>query len=251
MSGEALPRRALVTGAARGIGAEVVARLLKDGHRVLATDLKVDGEVLAALRARWPGALLTHAADLLDPATPDALVERVQAAFGGLDVLVNNAVVSRYEPFLEITRASWQEVIGVGLEAWFFLSQAVARSMVAARIPGTVVNLASINSFAAEANASHYAIVKGGVAQMTRALAVELAPHGIRVNAVAPGPVRTPHLAAIQDGEGFAAMLSRVPLGRVGRAEEIASVVAFLASAESSYVTGSIVLADGGFMAGL
>jgi NAD(P)-dependent dehydrogenase (short-subunit alcohol dehydrogenase family) len=168
---------------------------------------------------------------------------------GRIDVLVNNAAVSLGDAFLETSLEKWQKTIAVNLTAVFVCGQIVARSMVAKRIAGSIINLASVNSFAAEKGAAPYVASKGRVLALTRSMAVDLARYSIRVNAIAPGLITTERSAPIFATELYRVGIERgVLLGRADRPEEVASLALFLASDESSYMTGSAVVVDGGFL---
>jgi NAD(P)-dependent dehydrogenase (short-subunit alcohol dehydrogenase family) len=240
---------ALVTGAAGGIGRSVAERLAADGARVAIADVDPAGqEVAAALRASGHEALF-GAVDVGDAGQVEAFVARVDAELGPIDVLVNNAAVSLGQSFLETSWETWDRTLRVNLSGAFLCGQAVARRMVARGTGGRIVNIGSTNSFTAERGHASYVASKGGIAMLTRAMAVDLAPHGILVNAVAPGPIRTEATADAFDADEYRAALAHgVPLARAGRPAEIAGIVSFLASNDASYMTGSFVIADGGWL---
>jgi NAD(P)-dependent dehydrogenase (short-subunit alcohol dehydrogenase family) len=243
-------RVAIVTGAGRGIGRAVAERLAGDGAAVVIAELSDDGaEVAQALTATGATALYLPV-DVADPQAVDEMVEQAHHAFGRIDVLVNNAAVSPGGSFLETEPDTWLRTLGVNLTGPFLCGRAVARRMVAGGIEGRIVNVASINSFAAERGAASYVASKGGLAALTRAMAVDLAPHGIRVNAVAPGPIRTEVTAPLFDAPAYREGIARgVPLRRAGGPDEVAAVVAFLAGDDASFVNGATLVADGGYLA--
>lgn len=242
-------RTAMVTGAGQGIGAAIVRRFVAAGAAVTGVDR--NPETLAALAAELP-AFTPCPADVTDYDLLASCVERSIAAHGHLDILVNNAGFQYTTPFLDTTLDAWRRTQAINLEAQFVLCQLVAPHMIRAGY-GRIVNLCSTQALAAEANVSAYAASKGGVGALTRSLAVELAPHGILVNAIAPGAIHTP--MSVIDGvdeletEDFREWYVRrrkIPLGRSGQAPEIAAIALFLASEECSYVTGHTLVADGG-----
>jgi NAD(P)-dependent dehydrogenase (short-subunit alcohol dehydrogenase family) len=237
-------KTALVTGGTHGIGAGIVQRFLDDGARV--------ATVAREPPASLPAGVAFLPFDLADHAGIAAMVERIEGAVGPLDVLVNNAGVWVETPSLELDPAAWARVIAVNLSAPVLLAAAVARGM-AARGYGRIVNVTSIHGRFAAANALAYAAAKGGLEQATRNLAVDLAPHGILVNAVAPGFVST--RLSVVDGvheretEWFRTVYvehGRVPLRRHAEPAEVAAHVAWLASGENGYVTGQVLGVDGG-----
>ncbi len=238
-------RVCLITGAAQGIGAACARRFAAEGALVVLAD--VDDERGQTLAAELSG-LYVHC-DVGDKAQVDQLVQQALAWQGRIDVLVNNAGIFRAADFLDVTEEDFDAVLRVNVKGSFLVGQAVARAMAQAS-RGTIVNMSSVNGMLAIPNIASYNVSKGGINQLTRVMALALAPHNIRVNAVAPGTIAT-ELAAkavLTSDEAKNKILSRTPLGRLGEPSEIADVVAWLASDAASYVTGEIVTVDGGRM---
>jgi NAD(P)-dependent dehydrogenase (short-subunit alcohol dehydrogenase family) len=244
-------RVAIVTGASQGIGAACAERLAQDGAAVALWDVDdTRGQALAAdLLARGRRAIYQHC-NVADKREVDAALAATLQAFGHVDALVNNAGIFRAADFLDITEADWDAVIDVNLKGAFLVGQAVARAMVAAKLPGTIVNMSSVNGILAIPSIASYNASKGGVNQLTRVMALALADHGIRVNAVAPGTIATElaQRAVLGSEEAKQRIISRTPMKRLGEPREIADVCAFLISSASSYITGEIVYIDGGRM---
>ena len=245
---------ALITGAASGIGRATAQRFLAEGARVAAADMNGDG-----LDAEFGGhdGAVTVAGDVSDPADAARMAAAAVETFGTIDILVNCAGIARYTNFLDLPLEEWQLVQDVNSTGTFLMAQAVARHMVADRPPGrtsrAIVNIASVEAHVVLASSGHpqvhYNASKGAVHMITRALAVELAPHGIRVNSICPGLTETPLAAyALATPERRASIEKLVPLGRVAQPAEIAAAALFLASADASYITGEALVVDGGFM---
>jgi NAD(P)-dependent dehydrogenase (short-subunit alcohol dehydrogenase family) len=238
-------RVAIVTGAARGIGLACGRRLASEGARVALADVDADSGASAATTIA--GATFV-AADVSRKADVDALVGRVIAEFGRIDVLVNNAGITHAAAFLDLAEEDFDRVLRVNLKSMFLCGQAAARTMVERGIAGSIVNLSSVNAVLAIPNQVPYVVSKGGINQLTKVMAVALAPHGIRVNAIGPGTIATEMAkqAVLGSDEARRTILSRTPLGRLGEPEEVAAVAAFLASDDASYLTGQTIYPDGG-----
>jgi NAD(P)-dependent dehydrogenase (short-subunit alcohol dehydrogenase family) len=239
-------RCAVVTGAARGIGRATAERLAGEGARVLLSDLD-PGVADVATALGQPHVV----GDLADTGAVDTLFAAADRELGGVDVLVNSAgVIGRAVKLADLTETEFDRVMRINLNAALLTTQAAARRMTPKR-SGAIVNLASVAAVMAGGDQIPYAVSKAAVKQLTAMTALSLAPYGVRVNAVAPGPVDTPMVAAVTGaGEaGLQRVLSRIPLGRIARPEEIAAIVAFLASDDASYLTGQTLFADGGRLA--
>ncbi len=245
------PRTAIVTGAARGIGFACARRFGQDGARVMLSD--IDAAALAEAEATLTAEGLTVATFVADVSRrPDveALVAATVERFGGLDIMLNNAGIAKVQPFLSITEADFDAVLGVNLKGAFFGVQVAAEAMIAAGTHGVIINMSSINSRMANPSVATYAISKGGLNQVTGTAAVALAPYGIRVVGIGPGTIMTDMLKVgfMHDEESRRMILSRTPIGRCGEAHEVAAVAAFLASDDASYMTGQTIYPDGGRM---
>ncbi|MEO6321401.1 MAG: SDR family oxidoreductase [Polaromonas sp.] len=238
-------RVCIVTGGAQGIGEACIRRFAREGAKVVVAD--IDDAHGAALASEL-GGLYLHC-DVGDKAQVDALVTQTMATHGRIDVLVNNAGIFRAADFLDVTEADFDTVLRINLKGSFLMGQAVAREM--AKVgKGSIVNMSSVNGMLAIPTIASYNVSKGGINQLTRVMALALADKGIRVNAVAPGTIAT-ELAAkavLTSDEAKARIMSRTPMKRLGDPSEIADTVAYLASDAASYITGEIVVVDGGRM---
>ena len=239
-------RVVIVTGGAQGIGEACARRFAREGAQVVIADVAdARGQALAAEL----GATYQHC-DVGDKAQVDALVAQVLRQHGRIDVLVNNAGIFKAANFLQVTEADFDAVLRVNLKGAFLVGQAVARVMAQAG-RGAIVNMSSVNSVLAIPDIASYNVSKGGINQLTRAMALALADQGVRVNAVGPGTIAT-ELAAqavLTSEEAKNKIMMRTPIKRLGEPAEVADVVAFLASDAASYMTGEIVMVDGGRMA--
>lgn len=241
-------RVCIVTGAGRGIGRAIARKFLAEGARVVACDLVFPEEMrdLAKL-----GPLKTLTGDVSDAAFCQHLIIAATAEWGELDVLMNNAGIAVFEPFLEHSLEAWQHIQKINLEATFMLAQKAARRMVAQNKGGAIINMASTNGHRGEAGLAAYNASKSGVVSLTQTMAVELGAHNIRVNCVAPGHIET---ALAREGgadeKHINEYLRKIPLGRAGKPDEVANLCAFLASDEAAFISGTSVIIDGGQTAG-
>ncbi|MBM3132544.1 MAG: SDR family oxidoreductase [Chloroflexi bacterium] len=249
---------AIVTGGAMGIGKAIALRLAEAGAAVMIADVDLDAAAKASEEIKSKGVKSQAIrVDVRAAADAQKMCEAAVKAFGSLDILVNNAGIYPLLPVMRVEEALWDKVLDINLKGSFLCAQAAAREMTKAGKGGKIINLASVDGFHPNGNATHYNASKGGVIMLTKALALELAPHKILVNAVAPGSIRTPGTEKVgkeaiaagltleQLGKSFA---GRIPLNRMGEPDDIAKAVLFLASGLADYVTGDIVLVDGGYL---
>jgi len=241
-------RTALVTGANTGLGQAFAVAFAQAGADIVAVGRKAPTETAAAVTAA--GRRLEFIEADLDKTRAADVVTRALGSFAGIDILVNNAGIIRRKDALEVDERDWDEVMNVNLKAVFFLSQAVARQLVARRSKGKIINVASMLSFQGGVRVASYTASKSGLAGLTKLLANEWAPHGINVNAIAPGYFVTDNTTALRaDAKRNAEILARIPAGRWGEPSDLAGAAVFLASAASDYVHGVILPVDGGWLA--
>ncbi|WP_299500116.1 SDR family oxidoreductase [uncultured Roseobacter sp.] len=236
---------ALVTGAAQGIGYACAEALAEDGARLVLADINADGVKKAA--EKLGNGTVGLACDMGDPAQIATLFDQIEAAHGPVEILVNNAGIAMPGDFLETPLENFQKVIDVNLTGTFLAMQRAAKSMVAHKIEGAIINMSSINAVVAIPSIAAYCASKGGVMQLTKATSLALAPHNIRVNAVGPGSIDTEMMAGVNaNPEAMKMVMSRTPLKRIGEPRDIADAVAFLASKRAKYITGETIYVDGG-----
>ena len=243
---------ALVTGSSTGIGLALARGLAQAGARVVLNGR--DTQRLASAQAALRGeglAIESRAFDVCDPAATEAAVAGIEADFGALDVLVNNAGITRRGAFHEMPVADWQAVLRTNIDSAFIVGQAVARRMVP-RGRGTIINICSVMSELARPGNAAYTASKGALKMLTKGMAIDLAPHGLRVNAIGPGYFKTELTAALAADEKFNAwLIGRTPARRWGKVEELAPVAVFLASDAARFINGHILYVDGGVTATL
>ena len=246
-------RIAIVTGARRGMGRTHALELAKAGAKVVVSDIsQEDCQKVVKEIEREGGKALALKCDISKRDEVEAMVKKTIEKFGKIDILVNNAGILQFKPFLELTEEDWNKVLDVNLKGYFLCAQAVTREMVKQK-SGVIINISSIAMGQVGVgfpNIIHYCASKGGIVAMTEALALELAPFNIRVNAVSPGAIDTPMIESTKvNPQAMESTLARVPMHRVGKPEEVSKLVLFLASDDSSYMTGSTIVVDGGYLA--
>ncbi|RVT89413.1 SDR family NAD(P)-dependent oxidoreductase [Sphingomonas crocodyli] len=235
---------ALITGAASGIGAATARLMAAEGAAIFAVDIAADK--LDAFVTELGGQAVAHVADLSDGDQAEAMIDACIAKFGKLDILVNNAGIGALGKAADLDPAMWRKVIAIDLDAVFLASRKALPHLIAAK--GNIVTTASISGMGADYGFAAYNSAKAGVLGLTKNLAIDYAAQGVRVNAVSPGPIDTP-LMAHMPAELLAEFGRVTPMGRVGKAEEIAKVIAFVASDDASYLTGQNIAVDGGLTA--
>jgi len=240
---------ALVTGGANGIGAACATRFVAEGARVMVVDRDA-GAGKALVESLGPQAAFL-AGDVTHRSFAEDAVKATVERFGRLDILLSNAGITHAAAFLDLQEADFDRVLAVNLKSYFLFGQAAARQMVAQGGGGAIVNMSSVNAVLAIPDQVPYVVSKGGVNQLTRVMAMALAPHGIRVNAIGPGTIATElaRKAVLGSEEARRRLLSRTPMKRLGEPDEVAKVAVFLAGDDASYMTGQTVYPDGGRLA--
>jgi glucose 1-dehydrogenase len=242
---------AIVTGSATGIGRAIAAEMVREGARVVIDYVGASDKAdeLARALELVGGSATAVAADVSDPEQVDMLIQHAATTFGRLDIFVNNAGIEHEYPFLETPKNQWDKVIAVNLTGPFLCSQRAAKQMVAQGGNGRIINMSSVHEDIPMPMNSPYCAAKGGLRMLMRTIAVELAPHGITVNNIAPGAIDTPMDAPLKaNPEKMQSLLAEIPLHRMGTAQEVAELCVFLASDSAAYITGSTYVIDGGMM---
>lgn len=245
-------KTAVVTGSSRGIGRAIAIKFAKEGANVVVNSRKKDSAQKVAdeiKKMKTAGKVIAVEGDVSKVETAKRLVEAAVKEFGSLDIFVNNAGVISYANFLDLSVKDWEALMAVDLKGVFLCSQAAAKQMVKQGNGGKIINISSIAGFVGFHNLPHYCAAKGGVIELTKQMALELAPHKINVNSIGPGAIQTDMTKQVEsDPKMLKQILARIPMGRLGQPEEIAAVASFLASDEASYVTGETIFVDGGWL---
>jgi 3-oxoacyl-[acyl-carrier protein] reductase len=242
----------IITGARRGMGRSYAIDFAKEGAKVVVCDISLeDCEKVVKEIKKLGGEAIAVKCDVSKKEEVEEMVRKTIEKWGRIDVLVNNAAIAQFKPFLEMTEEDWDRTMDINLKGYFLCAQAVAKEMVKQK-SGVIINIASIamgQIGIGFPNLVHYVASKGGVVGMTEALALELSPFNIRVNSVSPGIIDTPMVDPVRaDKQTLEGILMRVPMRRMGKPEEVSNLVLFLASDASSYMTGSNVVIDGGWL---
>lgn len=248
---------AIVTGAKQGMGKAHALLLARAGAKVVVSDISQEEcQLVADEIKKEKGEAIAVKCDISQKKEVDNLVLEALKKFGKIDILINNAGIFPFEPFLKMPEENFEKVININLKGYFLCAQACANEMQKNQPNekgqrGSIVNIASVAAVMGFAGLAHYCASKGGIVAMSKAIALELAPLGIRINCIDPGAIDTPGASAISlTPQQREAMLAPIPMKRQGNSEEISNAVLFLASDESSYMTGSVVVVDGGWLAG-
>jgi NAD(P)-dependent dehydrogenase (short-subunit alcohol dehydrogenase family) len=244
-------RTAIVTGARRGIGRAIALALAQEGANIVVSDISQEDcqKVVAEIKKLGRKGLAVKC-DVTSTAEVEEMVKKTVAQFGKLDILVNNAGIIAFKPFLELTDKDWDNTLNVNLKGQFLCARAAAKEMVKNKW-GRIINIASISSGGcgiAFPLVAHYTASKGGVMALTEALALELTPQGVNVNAICPGAIDTDMVKGVKEGGQLEQVLLRIPKGRLGQPEDIANLAIFLASEEADYISGAAIVIDGGWL---
>jgi len=244
---------AIITGARRGMGKAHALAFARAGTKVVVSDISLeDCQKVVEEIQKEGGEAMAIKCDISRKGEVEEMVKSTIEKFGRVDILVNNAGICQFKPFLELNEEDWNRTLDVNLKGYFLCAQAVAREMVKQK-SGVIINIASVamgQIGIGFPNLVHYCASKGGIVAMTEAMALELAPYNIRVNAISPGAIDTPMVDPLRvDKKSLEGLLARIPMKRMGRPEEVSNLVLFLASDQSSYMTGSNVVVDGGWLA--
>ena len=250
MSEQGTRRTAFITGASYGVGAATALALALDGYDVAVSATRMENlndtmKTLQGIGTR----VLPLALDLREQVSIERAMDGILAAFGSLDVLVNNAGTNFRKLAVNVTRPQWEDMVAVNTTGTFFMTQQIGRHLIGRKGKGSVINIVSTHGLVGAPERSVYGISKGAVIQMTRMLAVEWAEHGIRVNAVAPGRLQTASPSRQATAEYMRAMLERVPLHRLSTADEVAGAVCYLVGPQAGSITGQVIVLDGGLTA--
>lgn len=248
----------IITGAGRGMGKSHALKLAKAGAKVVVSDIFLkDCQKVVKKIKKEKGKALAVKCDVSKKEEVEEMVRKTVGKWGRVDILVNNAGICQFKPFLELTEEEWDRTLNINLKGYFLCAQAAAKEMAKKKSGGgggVIINIASVamgQQGVGFPNIAHYCASKGGIIGLTEALAMELASYNIRVNAISPGMIETPMIDPVKkDPKMMKAMLARVPMHRAGKPEEVSDLVLFLASDKSSYMTGSTVVIDGGWLAG-
>ncbi len=243
----------IITGSRQGMGKADALAFAENGAKVTVADIsQEDCQLVVDEIEKNGGQGLAVKCDVSNGKEVEEMIKKTVEKFGKVDILVNNAGICQFKPFLELTEDEWQKTLDINLKGYFLCAKAAAKEM-AKQKSGAIVNIASVvmgQIGMGMAGLAHYSASKGGIAALTKTLALELAPHNIRVNTIAPGAIDTPMAASVKtDPKTLEQTLAMIPMRRMGKPEEIANAVLFLASNDSSYITGSIVVVDGGWLA--
>ena len=237
---------AVITGAGQGIGKEIALAFAREGAKVVVTDITGKEKEVAEEIKKMGREAIALRVDVSKMEDTNKMAEEALKAFGRIDILVNNAGIYPFKPFVEMTESDWDKVINVNLKGTFNCTKAVVETMIKQKY-GKIINITSIaGTVVGFPQLTHYCASKAGITGFTRALALELAPYGINVNAIAPGPIETPGTMTLGK-EAYENFKKVIPIGRWGKPEDIANLAVFLASDESSNITGQVIVSDGGY----